>query len=97
MEWKRYQVEATGKVSAEPCVIEAPSPGTAVEYYLVIHVMLVYDEITCQVTSSPADETKADVLALIPTAEELAFEHDEYHLKCLQPVAWSNRRIGGRQ
>lgn len=54
--------------NAGPCVVQAPSPGTAIEFFLAIHGLLSYDDLICEPTQLPPDETVWDVLRLIPNA-----------------------------
>lgn len=85
MECKKYKIEATGKIEAGPCVVEAPSPGSAIEYFLATHGMLSYDVITWEETDEPADESYEDFLEIMTikskpiTAKEIE-GLDAYHL-----------------
>ena len=65
IEWKKYIVEAVGE--ADRVVIESPSPGLAVEYYLACHGMMTYKQssMICQETDEEPDESREKVLEII--------------------------------
>lgn len=83
--WRRYQlVEFDDDVDVQRtdvCVIEAPSPGVAVEYFLACHGIMYYHRIELQEVDLPPDDrfAKADVLELIPNAEDVTAEYDNWH------------------
>jgi len=81
--WKKYRLQAFGpdhEAETVPYVIEAPSPGAAVELFLAVHGMLNYHIIElCQVDDLPADENRADVLAIAPDIETRANNLDIWH------------------
>jgi hypothetical protein len=67
MNWKRYRVQAglSWPIPEEECVVEAPSPGLALEFYLASHGMMGYNY-------SCVEETDADSSAHYDQAEFLA-------------------------
>lgn len=83
MEWHKYQLREfgpDGEPRTDERVIEAPSPGVAIEYFLATHGMIRYNQIVLSVTDAQADETRADVLALIPDAVARIAMLDEHHV-----------------
>lgn len=82
MIWKRYKLQAFegGKRVTPPFVLEAPSPGAAIEVFLACHGMLGYLLIRLGETDEEPDEiTKAEILEWIPDIEARAEELDRWH------------------
>lgn len=81
--WKSYEIHERGddgEIRAGPCVIVAPSPGVAIEYFLAIHGMMGYKDIFVRGgRDAVPDETAAQVLAIMPNASELVAEYDAHH------------------
>lgn len=82
-QWKSYEIHERGddgEIRAGPCVIVAPSPGVAAEYFLAIHGMMSYDNILIRDGGDAIpDELPAQVLAIMPNASELVTEYDAHH------------------
>ena len=72
MKWKLYQVTAFPK-EGRPTIIEAPTPGIAIEYYLAIHGMFGYDDMSCK--EIVIDEPKEKVLQIIKPKKGQTFEN----------------------
>ena len=82
MTWKRYKLQAfeAGKEVTWPFILEAPSPGAAIEVFLACHGMLGYFLIRLGETNEEPDEiTQAEIRGMIPDIEERAEELDEWH------------------
>jgi len=83
MNWKKYKLTPTDG-SAPSRVIESPSVGVAVEYYLAVHGMLRYDGFIVEEVEEEPDEKKKDVVKLFKEGEltnrEVVKELDEYHI-----------------
>jgi hypothetical protein len=62
--WRRYAIEMPG---ADRTIIEASSPGVAVELYLAGHGMMSYDSLNIEVTDEPPSPTytKEDAIILL--------------------------------
>ena len=84
MTWKRYKLQAfeAGKEVTQPFVLEAPSPGAAVEMFLACHGMFSYSLIRLGETDEEpsAENTKAEIIEeWIPAIEAQAKELDRCH------------------
>jgi hypothetical protein len=81
--WKRYKLQAFegSKEVSPPFVLEAPSPGAAVEIFLACHGMLGYSLIRLGKTDEEpnAEDVKAEILRWIPNIETQAEELDRWH------------------
>ncbi len=81
----KIKIEAKGRCEAGPCIIEAPSPGSAIEYFLAIHGMLWYDIIEWEETNEDLDpirdESREDFDELMNNLDEKQIKGlDDYHL-----------------
>ena len=83
MIWKRYKLQAfeACKEVTPPFVLEAPSPGAAIEIFLACHGMLGYTRIRLGETDEEpnAEDTQAKAREWIPDIEERAEELDQWH------------------
>lgn len=83
---KSYRITALNNETepvAGPAIIEAPSPGVAVEYFLAVHGMSGYDRVTVEDLGDGVvpDETIEDVAGLfhVPFTNAFCQELDEHH------------------
>lgn len=90
MKYLKFRIEAKGKSKAGPCIIEAPTPGSAIEYFLAIHGMFRYDIIEWKETKEELDPIKDENQEefdklMYNLDEEKIKELDNYHLsKCFK-------------
>lgn len=83
MKYLKFKIEAKGKSKVGPCIVEAPTPGSAIEFFLAIHGMLWYDIIEYKETNEELDpirdENREEFDKIMKLNEKQIKELDEYH------------------